>query len=347
MKFLSTEEHILKISNLLKTQNKRIKVRFDQIGVAEKEEREKIQLIIKKFELIKNYVSDELMPALYNLRNNQHYTFQYFDDFENKKLYETTFKSNYFKIIIKHAITGMTNFVIVSFNMREFLMKLKIPNSESDVDIIDYVFPIERFSKGKFRTLFFEYLEQIVTFDTFPKLRKKAIEVDKYGQPIPIQKKLEAELEKVIAERKSLEEVKIALPVEEKDTVIEEDKLIEGDTVKEGEDKLVENEDKIVEDEDTVIENEDKLIENEDTIKEGEDKLIENKDTVIEAEDKLVENKDTIIEDKDKLVENEDTIIEDKDKLIETEDKLIEGENKLIEEDTLYNDFTVNIPESQ
>jgi hypothetical protein len=182
MKFLSTEEHISKITDLLKTQNRRVRLRRDLKGVGEQEEREKIQAVIKNFEWIKKHVSEELMPALQKLPDNERYTFQYIDDFEDTKLYETTFKSNYFKIIIKNIMTEMTNFIIVSFNMREFLVKYKTPNSESDIDVIDRIFPNDRFSRGKFRMVFFEYLEQIVTLDTFPKIKRKKAETDESAE---------------------------------------------------------------------------------------------------------------------------------------------------------------------
>jgi hypothetical protein len=169
MKYLSTEEYIFNLTELIKLQNRRIKKRFtfeDEVKVLP---RVQLDEIMKKYDIIHKFVNNEIMSSVNNIKGNDRYIFQYFDD---NIVNLSGNKEKYFKIIIKNKITNMENFIILTYDMREFYLKLKTPNSDSDTDVINYEFPLEKFSRSKFRQIFFEYLMEILELDTMPRFKQ-------------------------------------------------------------------------------------------------------------------------------------------------------------------------------
>jgi hypothetical protein len=162
MKYPTTEEYIGKITDLLKSQNRIVNKYFKAENDIKILEKETLQATIQKFETIKKYVSNELFPALMRIKNNDRYIFKFVDD------YLTEQTESYFKLLIINKVSNMNNFVLVNYDMREFIVKIKTPNAADDADIITERFPIDKFSQGKFRKIFFEYLEGILTLDTLP-----------------------------------------------------------------------------------------------------------------------------------------------------------------------------------
>ena len=194
MKYLSTEEYIANVNNLIKIQNRRIKKRLDYEVDSKNLLQEKIFDIMKKFDMINKYVDDEIMPSLNNIKGNDRYTFYYFDDNIVKN---SESNSKYFKLIIKNKVTNMENFIIVTYDMRDFFIKRKTPNSESDIDLIEEQYKIENFSRAKFRKIFFEYLMEILELDTMPRFKTPIVNVTNTTIATDI-KKLKLKLEKTI-----------------------------------------------------------------------------------------------------------------------------------------------------
>jgi len=173
MKYLSTEEYIANVNNLIKIQNRRIKKRLDYESDIKNLSQEKIFEIMKKFDMINKYVNDEIMPSLNNIKGNDRYTFYYFAD---NIVQNSENNSKYFKLIIKNKVTNMENFIIVTYDMRDFFIKRKTPNSENDIDLIEEQYKLEKFSRAKFRKIFFEYLMEILELDTMPRFKTPPID---------------------------------------------------------------------------------------------------------------------------------------------------------------------------
>jgi len=228
MKYLSTDEYITNINNLIKTQNRRIKKRLDFEVDERNFSAKKVSEIMQKFDLINKYVRDEIMTSLNSIKGNDRYIFSYFDDSLNKsepsyrhtafdavspklqgiadQVRNDSSKSNakYFKIIIKNKVTNMENFIIVTYDMREFFVKIKPPNSENEVELLEENFKLARFSKAKFRSIFFEYLISILELDTMPRFKPPidfTVEVEEKPMDIATEIKiLELKIEKATSE---------------------------------------------------------------------------------------------------------------------------------------------------
>jgi len=212
MKYLSTEEYIANVNNLIKIQNRRIKKRFDYEADTKNISEERILSIMKKFDLISKYVNNEIMLSLSNIKGNDRYIFHYFDDNIIKDSTLTSdatakFNAKYFKLIIKNKVTNMENFIIVTYDMREFFIKLKTPNSENDIDLIEEQYSLERFSRAKFRKIFFEYFIAILELDTMPRFRTPPI--DTTDVTIPNDTATEIKILKLKLEKANLDSQKL------------------------------------------------------------------------------------------------------------------------------------------
>jgi hypothetical protein len=168
MKYPTTEEYLNTINGLVRIQNIRTKNYFDIDAEAKNAEKEKFTNIVRKYKDINKYVATVLFPALLTIKKNEKYIFQYFDD----EAITTEGKSSYFKIIIRNKIRNITNFIIVSYTFRDFIVKVKPANADSDVEVETTEFKLEKFSRGKLRKILFEYLQEIITLDTLPRKRK-------------------------------------------------------------------------------------------------------------------------------------------------------------------------------
>jgi hypothetical protein len=180
MKIPTTEEYILEISDLINTQNKRVK-KYLSVEVEKKQQSSAKYIdVISKFEQIKKYVSNEMLSALNNINGNDRYVFSIVDGVLDEN------KSQYFKLIIKNKTSNNTNFVILTNDVYDFFIKLKTPNSTDDLDTYIKTFPVQKFTKGWYRKVFFEYLQEIIKLDTLPKLKRKSQETESIDKIISL-----------------------------------------------------------------------------------------------------------------------------------------------------------------
>jgi len=210
MKIPKTEEYISEISTLIKTQNRQVK------KYLEKENDEKILKlnspkyvdIINKYEQLKEYVENKIMPAINNIPNNDRYLFCFVEGMlieEDRK---------YFKLIIENKISNAINFIVLSYDTRNIFIEIKIANSKDNFDTYSKTYSIEKFTKGKYRKIFFEYFLEIVNLDTLPKLKRKkeSIEVVDENEILNRITKLNTEIDRIrkLSERNKniLEETK-------------------------------------------------------------------------------------------------------------------------------------------
>ena len=201
MKIPTTEEYISEINTIIKTQNRRLKKYLGEENDEKIKQLEspKYLEIINKFEKLKRYVSADIITALNGIKNNDRYVFNFVEGMleqENRK---------YFKLIIKNNINDITNFIVLSYDTRSIFVEIKTANSIDDLDTNISVFPLEKFTKGKYRKMLFEYFLEIIQLDTLPKLKRKKeekedIEVSENESKITI---LNEEIEKMkkLAER--------------------------------------------------------------------------------------------------------------------------------------------------
>ena len=224
MKYLSTEEYIFDVTNLIKKQNRRIKVRLDNEADERRFSRVKVDEVMKKFDMINKYVGTEIMNSVNNIKGNDRYIFQFVDDYV---VSASGRDAKYFKIIIKNKITNMENFIVTTYDMFDFFLKVKTPNSENNTDVINYDFPVEKFTKGKFRKIFFEYLLEILKLDTMPFTRRIIPEEELLLEEQRLLEEKEQEkklLEERLAEKEKLAEQE-KLAEEEKEKLAEQEKL--------------------------------------------------------------------------------------------------------------------------
>lgn len=198
MRIPQSDEYIGIINDLLKTQNRRIKKYFTVADEAKAESRVKLVEVANKFEALKRYVSETLLPEVeintqtYNLR----YIFNYIEDTTPDT------KLQYFKILIKNKISNQTNFIIVSYNFREVTVKVKPVNSAEDLDLESQVFAMEKLTHGKIRKIFFEYFQEIILADTMPRYKAKRGEIGDSAESAAITAiNIELERMRIIAER--------------------------------------------------------------------------------------------------------------------------------------------------
>ncbi|MPN47303.1 hypothetical protein SDC9_194905 [bioreactor metagenome] len=168
MKYQSTDNNIHNVTQLIKEQNRAVKIFAIRSKKRKQIENEKIYTAIDRFNNINNYVVKELLPALQKIKDNDRYVFQYIDD-----TLEPFFDLNakYFKIIIKNKVNNIENFFIASYNINDFLVKMREPNSKNENAVIEHKLPIVQASKNRFREIFFNYFESIIKFDSLLNLK--------------------------------------------------------------------------------------------------------------------------------------------------------------------------------
>jgi len=202
MKIPNTEEYIFEIKESIKTQNRRIKKHLN----IEEEDRQKNVVevidIINIFENLKKYAVNDILSALNNIQNNNRYAFSFdegmIDGVERR----------FFKIIIRNIINDKTNFIVCSHDTRDIFIDTKVVDSDDSSTIDTNVYPIERFTKGKYRKILFEYLLEIIDSDTLPKLKRKKESVEVVVKKI-IKKTTKSEnLKKIIALNSEIEKMK-------------------------------------------------------------------------------------------------------------------------------------------
>ena len=162
-------DQISKISDLLKIQNRRFNEHLEYNEQNYENKRKSIKNIIDKYDSIKNLAQEELLPALKKIKNNNRYSFQFIDNEIEKN---SEIGEIYFKIIIKNNISNVENFFSITYDIHDFTIKTKPLNPEKNLEINEYKFVTDNFSKAKFRQFFFGYLEEIISLDTYSKLAK-------------------------------------------------------------------------------------------------------------------------------------------------------------------------------
>jgi len=87
--------------------------------------------------------------------------------------------------------------------MRDIIIKVKGINSPNDQELDIHQFPLEKFTKGKLRRIFFELFQDIILRDTLPKKTKKREVIEEPPLKNPYIDILHAEIDrlKLIAER--------------------------------------------------------------------------------------------------------------------------------------------------
>ncbi len=203
MKIPTTEEYVNDVSKLIRTQNRRIKKYLDVEAEKLAKNSPNYEEVINKFDAIKEYVANVIYPALNQIKGNDVYSFNFVDGV----LAENNVR--YFKLIIKNKLSNEEHFVVLTNDYRDFFVELK-PINTSDFDTHRDKYSIERFTKGKYRKIFFEYFLEIIQLDTLPKLRHRkdlATEEEKYEkEKLEIKRKIallnnEIERMRSIAER--------------------------------------------------------------------------------------------------------------------------------------------------
>jgi len=168
MRIPPSSEYIDVINQLLKTQSLRINKHFKDKQEKKSSSRIKLEEVIQKWDAIKKYISTWILPEIeMNLIENNRYIINYSEgNNENSS-------AKYFKIIIKNKVTNNTNFFLLNYNYRDIIIKIKEINSADDSIYQTYTFSWEKFTKGRFRQLFFEYFQEIIITDTLPKRKNK------------------------------------------------------------------------------------------------------------------------------------------------------------------------------
>jgi len=139
-----------------------------------------------------------MLPELkFSLVDNFRYTIDYIEG-----EYEET-KQPFFKIFIRNKISAAENFIIVAYDLRDIIIKIKpvLPPEEGDIDT--QIFSIEKFTKGKLRRMFFELFQARIIADTLPKKKKKKALTKKEPIPNPYIAVLKEEIDRLrmISER--------------------------------------------------------------------------------------------------------------------------------------------------
>ena len=107
-----------------------------------------------------------LPEVAYSLVDNYRYIIDYIEG-----IYEDT-KQPYFKIIIKNKISRVENFIVVSYDMRDITIKVQGVELPDDEDLETILFPLEKFTNGKLRRLFFVLFQARIIADTLPRKKK-------------------------------------------------------------------------------------------------------------------------------------------------------------------------------
>ena len=198
MRIPPSSEYLEILNELLKTQNQRVNKYLKDEEKIKSTSRTHIEEVLNKWEALKKYVSSTLIPEVeVSLVNNLRYNINYIED----NLPDN--KAQYFKIIITNKISHFTNFIIVNYDMRDIIIKVKGINSPNDQELDIHQFPLEKFTKGKLRRIFFELFQDIILRDTLPKKTKKREVIEEPPLKNPYIDILHAEIDrlKLIAER--------------------------------------------------------------------------------------------------------------------------------------------------
>ncbi|MCL2040289.1 MAG: hypothetical protein FWG85_07665 [Bacteroidetes bacterium] len=166
MKIPTTEEYVNDVAKLIRTQNRRVKKYIDVEADKLAKNTPNYEEVINKFNIIKEYVANVLYPALNKIKGNDIYSFY----FSEGILADNNVR--YIKLIIKNKLTNSEHFMVLTNDFRDFFVELR-PLYISDVETHIDKYPVERFTKGKYRKIFFEYFLEIIKIDTLPKLKRE------------------------------------------------------------------------------------------------------------------------------------------------------------------------------
>ncbi len=159
------DEQLNTIQTALKLQNQRVKKKLKEKYEFEQNRTVSVEEVLDNFNSIRKYTKNVLMQKLNNMPENKRYKFIFIDNIDD---YTSRDISKYFKIIINNIVSQQEYFIILTFSIREFVVKFKpiVVSGDSEPELNSIKITARFFNKVKFRRILFDYILDIIKKDT-------------------------------------------------------------------------------------------------------------------------------------------------------------------------------------
>ncbi|MGI6370588.1 MAG: hypothetical protein ACOX09_08315 [Candidatus Kapaibacterium sp.] len=161
--FRDTKEQISEVKKKLKIYNFRLDKKLKEKKECELAKYQKFDEIFQRYEIVRNYIENNIVPQVNRLKDNRSYELKYIDNLSDTSCRDV---SRYFKVIITHIALQTENSIEVSFDAHAFIITIQKLGGKEENEFITITVPIRRFTKTYMRNVLLNYMLDIINSDT-------------------------------------------------------------------------------------------------------------------------------------------------------------------------------------